>query len=363
QNSFVPAGSLSRRRRAGAATPPTPATPPVPARDATDATALPPIPGASLRPGDATPGPGSRDVGWRGRSPATDAPAANDRPPCSKSTARHRPGPARLGRGPTRHAAPPNANGDSTPGFPPPNPPPPFRGVHHAPYPQPVPAGKRPPASLRAIPRGVALFFASPSPGRENAPESRPTAAPPAASPPVGVAFRPARCPAEFAFALRPWPPVVAPTPGWSSPPRRCRPWPPAWPPPHTIPSPCQSKASLSSSAGLSCWCGPKPQRSRIGQPKGPSRGSFPGQPPTTPPRRAVRNGIGPARRWCALRRLWGKNSAVAEGFGLEFLLQPSAHPFTAFGFHCLFQVPQRARGFAFEAHRVSFRSWVSFAR
>jgi hypothetical protein len=57
------------------------------------------------------------------------------------------------------------------------------------------------------------------------------------------------------------------------------------------------------------------------------------------------------------LRWLWGKNSAVAEGFGLEFFLQPSAHPFTAFGFHFLFQIPQGARGIAFEAHRVSFRS------
>jgi hypothetical protein len=56
------------------------------------------------------------------------------------------------------------------------------------------------------------------------------------------------------------------------------------------------------------------------------------------------------------LRRLWGENSAVAEGFGLEFFLQPSAHPFTPLGFHFLFHLPQRARRFTFEAHRVSFR-------
>jgi hypothetical protein len=41
------------------------------------------------------------------------------------------------------------------------------------------------------------------------------------------------------------------------------------------------------------------------------------------------------------LRWLWGKNSAVAVGFGLEFFLQPSAHPFPTFGFHFLFYLPQ----------------------
>jgi hypothetical protein len=43
------------------------------------------------------------------------------------------------------------------------------------------------------------------------------------------------------------------------------------------------------------------------------------------------------------LRPLWGKNSAVAVGFGLEFFLQPPAHPFAAFGFDFQFHVPQRA--------------------
>ena len=32
-----------------------------------------------------------------------------------------------------------------------------------------------------------------------------------------------------------------------------------------------------------------------------------------------------------ALRWLWGKNSAVAVGLGLEFLFQPSAHPLRCF--------------------------------
>jgi hypothetical protein len=41
------------------------------------------------------------------------------------------------------------------------------------------------------------------------------------------------------------------------------------------------------------------------------------------------------------LRPFWGKNPAVAGGFGLEFFLQPPAHPFPAFAFDFQFHVPQ----------------------
>ena len=60
-------------------------------------------------------------------------------------------------------------------------------------------------------------------------------------------------------------------------------------------------------------------------------------------------------RRWCALRWLWGKNPAVAGGFGWELFLQPSAHPFPSLSFHFQFHVPQRAGRVCFQPHRVPF--------
>ena len=56
-------------------------------------------------------------------------------------------------------------------------------------------------------------------------------------------------------------------------------------------------------------------------------------------------------RRWWALRPLRGENSAVAVGFGLEFCLQPPAHPLPAFGFHRQFHFAQGAKPLLFRVH------------
>lgn len=53
----------------------------------------------------------------------------------------------------------------------------------------------------------------------------------------------------------------------------------------------------------------------------------------------------------------------MAVSFGLEFFLQPAAHPFPTFGFDCLFHFPQRAGCFCFRAHQVPFVGSFSFAR
>lgn len=49
--------------------------------------------------------------------------------------------------------------------------------------------------------------------------------------------------------------------------------------------------------------------------------------------------------------------SAVEVGCGLELGLQPSSHPFPAFGFHGLFHLPPGARSVCFRIPSISFRS------
>jgi hypothetical protein len=46
----------------------------------------------------------------------------------------------------------------------------------------------------------------------------------------------------------------------------------------------------------------------------------------------------------------------VAVGFGLEFFLQPAAHPFATFDFHGQLQLAQGARAVCFRDHPNSFR-------
>ena len=59
----------------------------------------------------------------------------------------------------------------------------------------------------------------------------------------------------------------------------------------------------------------------------------------TTP--KLVRNCSSSRLRCCAFRPPRGKNRALLFDLRLELLLEPSAHPFAAFGFHFQFQFPQ----------------------
>lgn len=189
QNSFVPGGSPCPVGLAAGAGPQSRPTLPLPFRGAIGASVLRPIPGASPRLGDATHSPDSRDVDWRGRSPALGAHRAIGRPRRSKSMARHRPQPRPHAPGPVRHAALPSADAGPVPALRLANRAPLFPAVGRAARRALVRADKIPPASLRAIPREVFAFFAFPSRDRESALESHPASAPPRHWPDVRDVF------------------------------------------------------------------------------------------------------------------------------------------------------------------------------